>query len=243
MDTDWADSRLANFLSLAELYRPASPRGVVNASGRLSNRGDQAAIVESAQFAEQILERLIPDWKTSVPATENNRVNKWSQHIEAVRRARVVLKHQAEIDEKLGDNAPQIRASQLHPWIWDGARSLWKSGHFREAVQAASIKVNAEAQNRLGRTDVAEKELFDQAFTTDPPAPGKARLRLMRDDQSKTYKSVHRGAQCYAEGFYAAIRNPISHTLGDLTEEEALEQLAALSLLARWVDTAEIETA
>jgi hypothetical protein len=45
---------------------------------------------------------------------------------------------------------------------------------------------------------------------------------------------------------FAAIRNPVGHLPNDqveLTEQSALERLAALSLLARWVDEAEVESA
>jgi hypothetical protein len=167
--------------------------------------------------------------------------DRWDRHVEAAHRVRALLGREAEIREKLGDAAPQLDANKLHPWIWDGARSLWRSGHYREAVGAAAIKLNAEAQNKIGRTDVAETNLFNQAFSTNTPKPGESRLRLTPDDGSPTFTSLHRGVRCFAEGCYAAIRNPISHRPGELPEDEALEQLAALSVLARWVDTATLE--
>lgn len=53
------------------------------------------------------------------------------------------------------------------------------------------------------------------------------------------------GVRAFAEGCFAAIRNPNSHEDGlpELPEHEALEQLAAFSLLARWVDGATVVTA
>lgn len=46
----------------------------------------------------------------------------------------------------------------------------------------------------------------------------------------------------FAEGVFSGIRNPLGHEYGfDLTEQQALEYLAALSVLARWVDEATIE--
>lgn len=62
----------------------------------------------------------------------------------------------------------------------------------------------------------------------------------MADDGSDTFRSVHRGVAAFAEGAFAAIRNPNSHEAGlpELPEHEALEQLAVFSALARWVDTA-----
>jgi len=66
----------------------------------------------------------------------------------------------------------------------------------------------------------------------------------MAPDDSDTYKSVQRGAMTFAEGVFAGIRNPLSHEAEhELSEQEALEYLAALSVLARWVDGSEVETA
>ena len=44
-------------------------------------------------------------------------------------------------------------------------------------------------------------------------------------------------------GCAQGIRNPQAHPSSDLTEQEALEQLAALSVLARWVDECEVVNA
>lgn len=56
----------------------------------------------------------------------------------------------------------------------------------------------------------------------------------------------HRGARAFAEGLYAAIRNPGMHTPEKVAggeEQLCLEQLAAFSLLSRWIDQADVETA
>jgi hypothetical protein len=95
---------------------------------------------------------------------------------------------------------------------------------FREAVSATARAVNAFTQTKVDRRDVGETNLFKQVFSLDPPQVGKPRLRLMADDGSDTYKNLHRGAMCYAEGLYAAIRNPANHDLlGELPADEALE--------------------
>lgn len=138
-------------------------------------------------------------------------MNRWCQHIETAQRVRTLLLRHTEIREKLGDNAPQLDADRMHPWIWDGARSLWQSGHYREAVRAACVKLNAETQNKTGRRDASETALFSQVFSVDPPQPGKPRLRVVPDDGSQTFTSLHRGVRTFAEGCFAAIRNPISH--------------------------------
>ena len=83
--------------------------------------------------------------------------------------------------------------------------------------------------------------MFNEAFSLSDPKLGSPRLRLAENDGSKTYESLHRGARAFAEGLYAAIRNPGMHVPTDGGEEQlALEQLAAFSLLARWVDQAEV---
>jgi hypothetical protein len=220
MNTEWATGQLDVFLGLTELYRPQDPPGVVNLTSRLRTRGPQQDIVASAQVVEQILDRVLPRWRSEVPADRNKSVHRWYQHREAA--------------------APRLSASHLHPWVWDGARSLWQSGHYREAVGAAARKLNAETQNKLGRRDVSETDLFNQSFSLDPPKSGASRLRVVPDDKSRTYQSIHRGVMAYAEGCYAAIRNPVVHSEGELPEDEGLEQLAALSVLARWVDGAQV---
>lgn len=108
-----------------------------------------------------------------------------------------------------------------------------------------AIRINVETQAKLGRMDVSETALFNEAFSLNATKPDAPRLRLAEDDGSKTYENLHRGARAFAEGLYAAIRNPGVHTPeqsdGD-QEQLALEHLAAFSLLARWVDQAQVET-
>ncbi|MEV6753172.1 TIGR02391 family protein [Streptomyces sp. NPDC051214] len=245
IDIPWARAELAKFIELTAMYRPADPPGVLSVSSQLSNRGSPSEIVASAHVVEQILDRVLPRWRSEVSDSRNKTVNRWSQHREAAQRADVALARDAEIRARLGDDAPQLSAGLMHPWVWEGARALWRSGHFREAVTAAARKVNAEAQNKIARRDVGETKLFQRVYSLEAPKPDQPRLRLMPDDGSDTYRSVHRGAMAFAEGCYAGIRNPNSHEDGlpELPENEALEQLAAFSLLARWVDNATLVTA
>lgn len=244
IDIGWAREELARFLELTELYHPPDPPGLITLTSHMSNRGAAKDIIASAHVVEQILDRVLPRWRSEVPDDHNKSINRWYQHREAAQRADVVLLRDAEIRERLGDDAPQLSASTMHPWVWDGARALWRSGHFREAVTAAARKVNAETQNKVGRRDASETALFQSVFSKDAPKPGQPRLRLMADDGSDTFRSVHRGAAAFAEGCFAGIRNPNSHEDGlpELPEHQALEQLAAFSVLARWVDTAALAT-
>lgn len=234
MDVEWALAELRGFIELTILVQPPPIPGVTVLGDRRHVKGPASAVVASAQVVEQILDRALPDWRSSVPEDTRSR---WQQERQAAQRAVVQLERAAEVAEKLGDNAPHLNAGRMHPWAWEGARSLWQSGHYREAVRAALVKINAEAQNRLGRRDLSETTLFQQAYSTDDAKPGQPRLRLPEDDGGKTALSVRRGVVALAEACYAALRNPVSHdVLDELGEEEALEQLAAASLLARFVD-------
>ncbi|EWM19049.1 hypothetical protein [Kutzneria sp. 744] len=113
MDIEWATSELDAFLKLAELYRPPAANMPI-ASSRMSNRGSRAEIVASAQVVEQILDRVLPNWRHDVPSDRNKTTNIWWQHVEAVQRARTMLQRQTELQEKLGDNAPLLNAAHLH---------------------------------------------------------------------------------------------------------------------------------
>jgi hypothetical protein len=235
IDAEWARQELTAFLALTAITYEQSAY-----SGRIRVRiGGKDQILSAAVVVEQIVDRVLPDWRITI-TPQYSAIDRWDVLVEAAKRSLTTIDRQDEVREKLGDGAPQLDASNLHPWIWEGARSLWQSGHFREAVASAAIKLNAETQNLVQRRDKSEGALFLEAFSNDPPKPGAARLRIVPDDGSDTFRSIHRGARDFANGLYAAIRNPISHTLGELPEVEALEQLAAFSVLARWVSRSDL---
>jgi len=240
MNSAWALTELSLFIQDTALsYRPP-PAGVI-ADGTFVTAQPDTAIARGAQVVEQILDRATPAWRDLDVSTKRNR---WELHREAALRCHEAIAREQEIRANLGERAPELSAAELHPWVWSGASSLWQSGHFREAVEGALKKVNAETQNKVGRRDVSETDLFKQAFSLDRPTTGKPRLRRMASDGSKTYDSVQRGAMNLAEGVFAGIRNPLSHeAVQELGEQQALEYLAALSVLARWVDEASIEVA
>jgi hypothetical protein len=236
LNIEWAIRELDALLYLTERVPHPSP----NVIGSFP-RGSEGEIAGQAQVVEHILDRVLPHWRAEVP---DNEYTAWARHREAATRARAQLQRADELRQNLGDDAPQISAADLHPWIWSGARSLWQSGHYVQAVRDAVTKLNAETQNKLGRRDVSETDLFNQSFSLDEAKPGKSRLRRMSPDDSDTYRSVQRGAMSLAQGVFAGIRNPLSHEADqELSEQVALEYLAVLSVLARWVDESNVEHA
>lgn len=137
------------------------------------------------------------------------------------------------------NEAPPVMSEELHPWVWEGAPQYWRIGAYNAAIWQALIRLNVELQRKIGRREVSEADAFAQAFTLDAPQAGRSRLRLMEDDESKTYQNVHKGAILLAQALYAGVRNPLDHdAVEDPPEQEALETMAAISLLARWTDRA-----
>ena len=240
INVDWAVKQLDDFIVASSTHFKNGPPGTVG-FGSFETTASDDEVIRKAQVVEKILDQVVKGWRNlEVNVTKK----KWERHRQASVRAREELLRQEEIRKNLGDDAPEISAARLHPWVWSGAASLWQSGHFRSAIDDAAKKVNAETQNKVGRRDVSGTKLFQEVFSLDPSAVKKPRLRRMANDGSDTFKSVQRGAMAFAEGIYAGIRNPLNHEdPKDLDEQVALEYLAALSVLARWVDESSLETA
>ena len=235
LDTGWAVSEIDGFLHVTGQVVPDMGPGVAYFGTVM--RGPATDASARAHVVEQILDRVLPGWKVDRPAKDKD--FRWLR--DQASRAKAELQRSEELAERLGDNAPDMDAGYLHPWAWENGRSFWNTGHFHQAVMQAAMRINAETQSKLGRMDVSETALFNEAFSLSDPKLGSPRLRLAENDGSKTYESLHRGARAFAEGLYAAIRNPGMHVPTDGGEEQlALEQLAAFSLLARWVDQAEV---
>ncbi|GAB3602512.1 TIGR02391 family protein [Microbacterium aureliae] len=231
LDIAWAIQELEAFVHAA-------------GTGGMYQREEDEIVAERAHVVEQILDRVLPGWRARADqrSPKLREFEPWGHLRDCASRGIAALKRQDELSERLGDSAPTISAAQLHPWVWSGARSLWQSGHYRSAVEDAAKKVNAATQNKVGRRDVSETDLFKQAFSIYAAVSGKERLRRRPPDGSDTYRSLQRGAMALAEGIYAGIRNPFNHQdPKDIDEQTALEYLAALSVLARWVDDAQVE--
>jgi uncharacterized protein (TIGR02391 family) len=130
----------------------------------------------------------------------------------------------------------QADTESMHPLVWGAARGLWHNHHYREAVAAAAGAVVEQAKSLTGRNDIPETALWQETFSDKAPLPEKPRLRWPGDPKDQTVKSMNEGLRHYSSGVQLTIRNPAVHEQTELTAEEATERLAALSLLARWIE-------
>jgi hypothetical protein len=168
----------------------------------------------------------------------------YDQTLKAAQQLAGLLKATEDARQILGPVGPKLAAANLHPWIWDAATGLWDDGHRREAVQAAAVALfDQHLPAKLGvPAGKSAKDLIAQAFLTAAPTTGNPRLRLADyPDPSASWTSQHEGAQFFGMGCAQLIRNLVTHG-AQPDEQTALEQLASLSLLARLIDRARVET-
>jgi uncharacterized protein (TIGR02391 family) len=239
-DLNWVKHQLASFITKAK------PRNLSGANVITARMGPSASLTEiltDLEVIEPILDRFYPDWRKTMSENKNYRFN---QQYEGAQRCLARLERSTEVATKLGSTAPRLSADELHPWVWEAARPQWDTGHHAEAVRAAASSLNSRLQQRIGRRDISDKALVEQSFTREAAKPTAPRLRVMQPDESETYRSLQDGVRSFGVGCFQAIRNPLSHLPPDheqldLSRQEALERLAALSLLARWIENADLE--
>jgi hypothetical protein len=208
---------------------------------RLEDLHDE--IIGRIPIVEQIADQIWPQWRVRLPKSTGEGFD-YEPLLNTANQVLVRLDRKKELEENLGEQGPALSAPAMHIDVWEASKSLWRNGHFGEAVTAAARSVNAALQAKVNRRDISETRLIAECFSLDPPKPNAPRLRLMPDDGSDTYKSLQTGAIAFGQGCFKAIRNVLVHEYGTLAEppeEEALHYLAAFSILARWIDQAAVE--
>lgn len=206
--------------------------------------GEQRAI-ELTERIRPILDALFPTWETEVSV---HGMDPWGQPREACQMLLGGIASHSEIGELLAghDASPRLSAAGFHEQVWTAASAQWKTGHRHEAVLAAAKAVNSMLQAKVGRRDVSDVKLVQEAFGSGSATPDRPRLRFPQIDDEQTRESVTQGALSFGVGCFQAIRNPVGHLPNkeiEISDQDALERLAALSLFARWIDDARVTTA
>lgn len=233
MDVEWAIGQLEQWLARNE--RVPLPPDLVRPNRKTRRRGTPAELEESANVASEIARALYEE-----PPRDPRYI--YEDH---VRRMIWDLRHGDEVRSRLGldESPPAFAADSMHRWIWDAAKPHWLSGNHDAAVWAAAINLNTRLQKKVGRKDAGESQLIRESFSTDDPKPGRPRLRRCGKENPDLFRDMHVGASNFGQGIFAAVRNPLNHVTVDehqMSEAEALEALASLSLLGRWIDRAEV---
>lgn len=239
VDIDRVKHELTTFVQQAAPEN-GSGNGFITTQAYARCGRDQA--ITLAERVRPILNQLYTDWRLENPEDPDF---EFQPEYDASTRLLARIASDAEIQGMLGDpsDAPKLPADQLHTTVWLAASAQWRTGHRHEAVLAGAKSVNSILQQKLGRRDLSEVKLVRDSFSDKPPVPGRPRLRFAGIEDEQTRESMREGAMNFGAGCFMAIRNPIGHLPNDeheLSEQEALERLAALSLLARWIDQAEV---
>ena len=233
VDTDWARTKLENFLKACEEYeRRDGPEWVES-----SMRPIVDLIETQLPTVRRIINALDPDLLTENFGQGLLYIG-MRESASATRMALAVLKDHDEWKTMLAPDAPVLSAGELHPLIWSAAAPLWDTGEYKTAAQQAAVNLSAHVKARVG-SHLNERELVQYVFSPDLPRPGQARLHLPGDRADKNWKSAQEGLHLIAQGAFAGIRNIAVHGPEQWTEHEALENLAVLSVVARWADLTE----
>lgn len=156
--------------------------------------------------------------------------------------ALVLIRKKSDMDEHWSpETTIDLDTDALHQWVWHAAEDLWASEHWGEAVAAALRVINAKMQEKVGRRDISEIDLVNQAWSQSDPQEGKARLRFGDPDDPQTYTSGNEGALALGQALYKLWRNPLAHLSGTMIRQRALEGLAAASAFATLVEDATVE--
>jgi hypothetical protein len=243
VNRQWMRDQLTEYLALLEKYFSVQgPPLATTSTGQHTRRvvsGRTATLTELRRrepTVKEVLKRLDPtlsEFKFETVGGKDDARN-------AAQRGLGILDGMDDWAAHLAPDAPTLPADQFHPWVWDAARTFWNSKHYRDAVRAAATAINAHTQAKVGRRDIADNDLMNQVLK-EPTRPGQKYLQIPGDPNDQTVQSRNRALRPFAEGCFAGIRNPAAHEHGpDWAEQKALEHLAALSVLARWIDECEV---
>ena len=232
MDRGWMQERLEEFRAVCEQYSYSCR------NGSIGDPSLQARMHRLEPTARAVLKALDPDL-----ASFN--LDTMAGEYEGIYAADKGLGMLADLDDvatRLRPEAPSLPADQLHPWVWDAARTFWDAGAHAVAVEQGAKSITAHTQRKTG-CQLAD-DLMSQVWSDEPPKVGRPRLRFPGDRNTKTWQSRQRGARALAQGCYSGIRNIVAHEHApDWPQQFALEYLACLSVLARWINEAVVEGA
>lgn len=138
--------------------------------------------------------------------------------------------------EAVSEDKKILRAYQgldLHTEIDRAASSLYRDGHYSNAIEDAVKALNAFVRLRSGVTDKDGTPLMEFVFSPKNPI---LKFNSLADESDR---NEQKGFMMMMSGAVAGLRNPRAHTIIKDDPERALEFIAYISLLAKLVDQAQ----
>ena len=144
-----------------------------------------------------------------------------------------------QLEEKRADLAEPEAAPRmafegrsLNPSIASAAQSLFRDGHYANAVAQAGKMLVALVGRKSGRTDIADaSSLMQTVFSVNDP------ILAFNDLSDPSDKSEQQGMMFLYVGAAMAVRNPSGHRVAvSESPERALQYLEVLSFLADRLD-------
>lgn len=142
----------------------------------------------------------------------------------------------SEAEERADRLRARLRDRGVHHDVLRFCRAELVARNYFHAVLEASKSVSAKIRDRTG-LDADGAELADQAFTLKQNMPPLAFNSL----QTPSQRSAHSGYAHFVRGVVGAFRNPTAHEPKiefPLSEEDALDMLATISMVHRQLDQA-----
>ena len=109
IDTEWAIGALYEFVHATdEVGYDNDPSSGVVVFGTHQRQPD-SVVAELAHVAEQILDRVLPEWRSADDRPKDVRHKaRWKHLRDWAGRGMAALKREQELREKLGEDAPQL---------------------------------------------------------------------------------------------------------------------------------------
>ncbi len=229
VDHEWARKQLTTFIKHADRW--------LYTEDEEGDGLDFDAVTRLRPIVQEIMNRTIED--PAIIETHDNDV------LETARMVVMEALGFLDVDEsreKLGpgSRSPYIYASSMHPWVWNAANAFLDSGHYSQAVEQAWKSINAYLQQKVGRRELSDDELVNEIFSPPKGSQFLVKLLVPGDQQTRSWLSKQRGMHHLGQAVVAGIRNILAHEHLEISEIQALEYLAMMSVLARWADEAEV---
>lgn len=147
----------------------------------------------------------------------------------------------SEAEERADRLRARLRARGVHADVLRHCRAELVHRNYFHAVLEASKSVSAKIRERTGLS-ADGAELADQAFTLKTGMPPLAFNSL----RTQSERSAHSGYAHFVRGVVGAFRNPTAHEPKVeflLTEDDALDMLATISMVHRRLDQAAVTPA